>query len=107
MIKKRKALSSAFKRAKGIKEKLRALKAQNLDLSDPDVRKQLALKWAEEKATMLGGTYIQYLPGQEWYIAFLFECSTLTDEELLQKQYEQVLPDYLSEEEMIAMLSNI
>jgi len=106
-VKKRKALSVAFKRAKGIREKLSQLKAENVNLSAPTEREQLSIKWAEEKAGREGGSYLQYLPGQAWYVSFLAQCQEASSQELLELQYNQVLPDYLSEDEMVAMLDNI
>jgi hypothetical protein len=103
----RKILVSAFKKARGIKTKLQEWKDNGFNISEPKSKEKLIEVLAEEKAKAEGGTTLQYLPGQVFYIERMAKYAEMSPEELLQECYKELEPNFLSEDEMIAQLSKI
>jgi len=95
-------LPLAYKQAKGIKEKIGELgitKEMTQDAKD-----KLTISLAKAKAEESGKPYTAHLSGMEWYIESLIAKSQLEDKELLQTQYDELLPANSSFDELVGML---
>jgi uncharacterized protein YcgL (UPF0745 family) len=103
----RKILVSAFKKARGIRTKLQEWKDQGFNISEPKSKEKLIEVLAENRAASEGGTPLQYIPGQVFYVEKMAQYSQMSPEELLETCYRELEPNFLSEDEMIAQLSKI
>jgi hypothetical protein len=103
----RKILVSAFLKARGIKTKLQKWKDQGFKLSDLKDREKLIEILAEQKAVSEGGSNLQYIPGQTFYVERMAKYADMSPEELLETCYKELEPNFLTEEEMIVQLSKI
>jgi hypothetical protein len=95
-------LPLAFKQAKGIKDKI--LELAITASMDTNLKDELVIKLAKAKAVESGKPYTSHLSGMEWYVDSLVEKSQLTDKELLQTQYDELLPSNSSFDELVGML---
>ena len=100
---KQELLALAFKQAKAIKAKIAELEiTQEMEQDKVDV---LITSMAKDKAETSGKPYTAHLSGMEWYIKDLQAKSIMKDEQLLQNQYNELLPANSSFEELTRMLS--
>lgn len=99
---KQELLPLAFKQAKAIKSKIEELNISS-DMSQDKID-ELVLKLAKDKAEISGKKYTSHLKGMEWYVKSLIEKSDLSKAELLQAQYDELLPANSSFEELVNMM---
>ena len=95
-------LPLAFNQAKGIKAKIAELEITAS--MDTDFKDALIIKLAKDKSVTSGKPYTAHLSGMEWYVNNLVEKSQLTDKELLQTSYNELLPANSSFDELVGMM---
>jgi hypothetical protein len=101
---KQEILPLAFKQAKAIKDKIAELKISD-NMSEKEVD-QLVIELAKTNAEGTGKPFKKYLSGQEWYVKSLIEKSKLSDRELLEAQYKELLPANSSFDELVNMMAS-
>lgn len=95
-------LPLAFNQAKGIKAKIAELEITAS--MDTDFKDAVIVSLAKAKAVESGKPYTSHLSGMEWYVDSLVAKSAMTDKELLQTQYNELLPANSSFDELVGML---
>lgn len=71
---------------------------------DSDAKDNLIVKLARDKAEKTGKPYTAHLNGMEWYVESLITKSQLSKKELLQEEYNELLPANSSFDELVRML---
>lgn len=100
---KQELLALAFKQAKAIKTKIVELNIS--DTMEQDTVDTLIVSLAKNKSETSGKPYTAHLSGMEWYVKDLQAKSVMKDDQLLQNQYNELLPANSSFEELTKMLS--
>ena len=95
-------LPLSYKQSKAIIAKIAEL-GITPDMADEE-KDKLVVKLAKEKAETSGKPYTSHLKGMEWYVNSLVEKSALEGKELLETQYNEMLPYNSSFDELAAML---
>ena len=95
-------LPMAFSQAKGIKARILEL-AITSSITE-DARDEVIISLAKAKALESTKPYTAHLAGMEWYVDSLVAKSAMTDKELLQTQYNELLPANSSFDELVGMM---
>jgi len=95
-------LPLSFKQSKAIIAKIVEL-GITPDMTDED-KDELVIKLSKDKAETSEKPYTSHLKGMEWYVNNLIEKSSLEGKELLERQYNEMLPYNSSFDELAAML---
>jgi len=96
---KQELLGLSYKKAKAIKAKIAELGVNK----DTNVE-ELVTKLAKAKEQAGDGKWTTHLKGQEWYVNDLVAKSQMTNQELLESVYQDLLPANSSFEELVGML---
>jgi len=99
---KQELVGTAFKKTKSILQTIADLKIKP-DMTEKAVEK-LVLQRCKAKVELDGGKVTDYVGGQEWYVKHLVELSKLDKKELMKKNYDELLIDNSSYDELLEML---
>jgi len=94
-----------FKRTKAVIGKIKELKITP-KMSDKALEK-LIIKQSKAKAKAEGGSYLDYIGGQEWYLTHLRELSSLGKEGIYDKIYEELYVENSGREEHLELLPDL
>lgn len=96
------ALASGYRRAVGKLNKIAELGiTPDMSAEDQDALVKLL---ADKKALAEGKDWKKFVSGQRWYVEELVRFSGMTDEEMLDHEYQMSFPDVASEDEMLQSL---
>ncbi len=95
-------LPMAYKRAKWVIEKIDELGiTSDMDKSAQD---KLILSLAKAKGEQDGTPFLKLIKGQRWFVESLIKKAGLTKKELLELEYQELLPANSSFDELVGML---
>jgi len=102
---KQELMPMAYKKAKGIIDKIKELRVKPELLEDDDKFDELVMKMA--KAKYGENPSSKEIEGQEWYLGYLCRMSALNGNGLLMSCYEELLPYNSTEDELSSMLDSM
>ena len=95
-------LAYAYRKAKSVLAKIKEL-GITPDLSEDAIEK-LVIQLSKAKAALDSSDWKKHLKGQEWYVSDLVKKSAMTNKELLDVEYQELLPANSSFDELVNMM---